>query len=533
MIGDRLGKWVIFKELGRGGMGRVFLAQEELTGRQAALKVLAAELAKEVGFLQRFQREIESLSRLEHPNIVRFFESGCENGHYFYAMEYVEGYNLDQILDKQGRLPWNDVLDIALQVAAALRHVHDHGIIHRDLKPSNLIRSTAGQIKLTDFGIAKVFAAVHLTATGGIVGTAEFLSPEQAAGKVVGKRSDLYCLGCVLYMLLTGRPPFVGNTYVELLHKHRYGQFDRPQKFVPDLPAEVDEIICQLLEKDPDKRPRDAMVLFKQLDTIRERLERQAHVTSADNRDAKTQAENRSDKVSSNDLPGPATLMSRLVRAELEEQNRGGIASRFFNRPVVLALILLACIGLLTWKLWPLSQDELYQRGAKLMESESLYDMQTAWREYLEPLERNYPDHPYKAEVAALRAKWEVARAPAAAPSSEAQRFFQQGELLQKQGNPGAAQAVWTNLIAVFGEVESEKEWVSRARRALAEMEKDGSNKDRWISVRAALDRAKELHRQGKIDDAKRIWQGIEQLYASDPAAKDYVAEALQNLKRQ
>src|SRR5438552_1775262 len=139
MIGDRLGKWVIFKELGRGGMGRVYLAQEELTGRQAALKVLAAELAQEVGFLHRFQREIETLSRLDHPNIVRFFESGYENGVYFYAMEYVEGMSLEQILDKQSRLAWPDVLDVALQVTPALRHVHDHGVIHRDLKPSNLL----------------------------------------------------------------------------------------------------------------------------------------------------------------------------------------------------------------------------------------------------------------------------------------------------------------------------------------------------------------------------------------------------------
>src|SRR4029077_12605381 len=112
---------------------------------------------------------------------------------------YVEGLNLDQILSRQSRLLWKDVLDVALQVSQALRHVHDHGIIHRDIKPSNLILNATGQVKLTDFGIAKVFAATHLTATGGIVGTAEFLSPEQAAGKVVGKRSDLYCLGCVLY----------------------------------------------------------------------------------------------------------------------------------------------------------------------------------------------------------------------------------------------------------------------------------------------------------------------------------------------
>src|SRR5437868_9257726 len=170
MIGDRLGKWVIFQELGRGGMGRVFLAQEELTGRQAALKVLAGELAQEVGFLQRFQREIDTLSKLEHPNIVRFYEAGFENGLYFYAMEYVEGQNLEQLLEVQGKLPWSEVLDIALQVTPAIRHVHDHGIIHRDLKPSNLIRSSDGKIKLTDFGIAKVFASTHLTATAGIAG---------------------------------------------------------------------------------------------------------------------------------------------------------------------------------------------------------------------------------------------------------------------------------------------------------------------------------------------------------------------------
>ena len=116
MIGDRLGKWVIFKELGRGGMGRVYLAQEELTGRQAAIKVLSSELAQEIGFLQRFQREIETLSKLDHPNIVRFYESGFDNGLYYYAMEYVEGQSLEQILDQQGRLDWRDVLYVALQV---------------------------------------------------------------------------------------------------------------------------------------------------------------------------------------------------------------------------------------------------------------------------------------------------------------------------------------------------------------------------------------------------------------------------------
>ncbi len=148
--------------------------------------------------------------------IVRFYESGQENAKYFYAMEYIDGQSLDEILIAQGALPWSEVLDIALQICPALRHVHDHGIIHRDIKPPNIMRTTQGVIKLTDFGIAKVFAGQHLTATGGVIGTAEFLSPEQAAGKPVSKRSDLYSLGVVLYTLLTGKTPFSGRLRISI-----------------------------------------------------------------------------------------------------------------------------------------------------------------------------------------------------------------------------------------------------------------------------------------------------------------------------
>src|SRR5258706_486563 len=139
------------------------------------------------------------------------------------------------------------------------------GIIHRDLKPSNLLRAPDGKVKLTDFGIAKVFAGTHLTATGGVVGTAEYLSPEQATGKPVTKRSDLYSLGVVLYTLLTGRTPFRGEV-MELLHKHRFGQYEQIRRIVPEVPYDMEEIVVQLLEKDPERRPGDAMMLHKQLD---------------------------------------------------------------------------------------------------------------------------------------------------------------------------------------------------------------------------------------------------------------------------
>src|SRR5262249_22177513 len=224
---------------------------------------------------------IETLSQLSHPNIVRFYESGMENGLYFYAMEYVEGQSLEEILHEQRRLPWREVLDIALQICPAVKHVHDHGIIHRDLNPPNLLRTPTGQIKLMDFGIAKVFASSHLTATGGVVGTAEFLSPEQAAGKPVTKRSDLYSLGVVLYTLLTGRTPLEGTSFVDLLHKHRYAQFDPPQRIVPEIPYEINDLVCQLLEKDPAKRPPDCLVLGRQLEAIKKKLGRKGSLTKA------------------------------------------------------------------------------------------------------------------------------------------------------------------------------------------------------------------------------------------------------------
>ena len=222
--------------------------------------------------------------------------------------------------------------------------------------------------------------------------------------------------------------------------------------------------------------------------------------------------------------------MSRLVRAELDNHQHGGMVSRFFNRPLVLIVILFACIGILTWKLWPLSERELYERGAKLMETGSLYDMKYAWTEYLGPLEERYPDHAYQNELADFRLKWEAAKAPQ--QPSEAQRFFQQGELLQKQGNHAGAQHLWRNLIDAFGEVKADKEWVSRARKSLADSERTDAKKDCWKFVRPALDRAKELHEQGKIADAERIWIGIEQLYRNDPAAADILLEVQRARKK-
>jgi len=529
MLGERLGKWVIYKELGRGGMGRVYLAQEEIGGRQAALKVLAAELAQEGGFLQRFQREIETLAQLDHPHIVRFYESGFENGLYFYAMEYVDGQSLEDVLVREGRLPWKEVLDIALQVCPALKHVHDHGIIHRDLKPANILRNSTGVVKLTDFGIAKVFAQGHLTATGGVVGTAEYLSPEQAAGKPVTKRSDLYSFGAVLYTLLTGRPPFVGETFIDLLHKHRYAQFDPPRQIIPELPYEMDEVVCQLLKKDPAERPPDCLVLGRRLDAIRSKLERKSNPTRDAGADVGTVAENAVSSVNLEDGPGPATLMSRLMRQELDRMHRGGPIAQMLDRWFVVLPLFLLVMAILAWTFWPPGPEALFERGAALMQSSDPGEWERAWRDYLEPLERNHPDHPHQAEVEEFRKRIEAHRhlVEAGLPTTEGQRLYQIGDKLRQDGKYADARRLWLNLATVFQNVDSEKEWVRKAQKSVADLDKAAADKQRLAPVWAALEQAAALRDQGKMDQAEAIWRGIEELYQNDPAA----AEVLDKIK--
>jgi serine/threonine-protein kinase len=254
---EKLGPYRLDAEVGRGGMGVVYRATHSETGQAVAIKVLPAELARDGGFADRFAREISSLQKLSHPNIVKLIEPGEDQGYQYYVMEFVQGRPLDKVIAADRRLPWQRAVELAIQICHGLKHAHDHGIIHRDLKPANLLITDDDTVKLTDFGIAKVFAGTAITATGGIIGTPEYMSPEQGDSRPITRRSDLYSLGVVLYAMLTGRAPFLGRSMAELLNLHRYGQFDRPMAIVPEIPSWLDELVCQLLEKDPEKRPPD------------------------------------------------------------------------------------------------------------------------------------------------------------------------------------------------------------------------------------------------------------------------------------
>jgi serine/threonine-protein kinase len=519
MIGVRLGSWVIEEEIGRGGMGTVYRARREPPGGEgpsvAAIKVLAAELAVELGFQQRFQREIDILRQLEHPNIVRFLDSGAENGRYWYAMELIDGDSFENLRDVRGRLPWQQVLELAWQITPALKHAHDRGVIHRDIKPSNLLLAAEGVIKLTDFGIASLFASPHLTVTGGIIGTPEYLSPEQAAGKPVTRRSDLYSLGVVLYTLTTGNTPFVGE-HLDLLQKHRFGQYERPSRLITDLHPDFEEIIASLLEKEPGKRPADAGVLFRQLDRLKKKLDRQTQAPSETVR---------SDPwVSGSE--GPATLMSRLMRQELESQNRPGPIRRVIEQPAILLTLFILCVGTLVWTFWPLSAKGLYERGAALMASEDPDDWEKAWKKYLGYLENKYPNNLYQDELKAFRQKLDDHLAEVQAGErgrtyrrvSEGQWFYERAMRFRMRGDEESAREILEALIDAYSEVPAEKLWVRRAERELKRREVLKTDKD-WQSLQSALKRARALAEEGKHAQADTIRAALEELYHDDQAA--------------
>ena len=266
---SQLGPYRILRQLGRGGMGAVYEAEDMESGDHVAVKVLAAHLSEDPGISSRFLAEIETLKNLRSPGIVRLLSFGEQDGQPFFAMELVRGRSLDQLLREGTRFDWRTTVDTAIAVTRALKSAHDHGVIHHDLKPGNLLVTDDGTVKLADFGIAKLFGGDAHTAQGNFVGTADYMAPEQASGKLVDQRVDLYALGLVMFAMLAGRPPFRGLHLSEVIEKQRKEKPPRIASLVEDVPAELDELIDRLLAKKPATRPPNALALGRLLAAIR------------------------------------------------------------------------------------------------------------------------------------------------------------------------------------------------------------------------------------------------------------------------
>jgi serine/threonine-protein kinase len=264
-------RYRVISRIGSGGMADVFCAEDSQLGRRVAVKVLHQRFAEDAEFVERFRREASSAAALSHPNVVAVFDRGEWEGSYYIAMEYLPGRSLKELIREQGALAPLSAIDITSQVLEAARFAHRRGVVHRDIKPLNVIVDDEGRVKVTDFGIARAGAS-EITQTGSILGTAQYLSPEQAQGHAVGPQSDLYAIGILLYELLTGHVPFDAESVVAIALKQVGETAPVPSSVNPMVTPELDAIVARALAKDPAARYADADEFLAALDAERTRL---------------------------------------------------------------------------------------------------------------------------------------------------------------------------------------------------------------------------------------------------------------------
>jgi beta-lactam-binding protein with PASTA domain len=349
------GRYRIVRKLGSGGMADVYLAEDEELGRRIAIKILNDRHANDEQFVERFRREAKNAAGLSHPNIVSIYDRGEAEGTYYIAMEYLDGRNLKELVVARGPLPIGDAIDATRQVLAALRFAHRKGVVHRDIKPHNVMADADGRLKVTDFGIARAGAS-QMTEAGSIIGTAQYLSPEQARGSAVDQRSDLYSVGIVLYEMLTGTVPFTGESPVEIAMRHLSDTPQPPSIQRPDIPPDLDMIVLRALAKNPEDRFQTA----EEMDAELERVARGAGVTT-ETADAATAVLS---GAALDTAPTAITPMRRPPAAARQSYRYAEPPPR--KRPFwpwLLALLLVVLAGLAGWYAYGKIQHSLSSSG--------------------------------------------------------------------------------------------------------------------------------------------------------------------------
>ena len=325
------GRYGIQSTLGGGGMAKVYLAHDEVLGRDVAIKILRDQYAEDAEFAERFKREARSAASLSHPNIVAVYDRGvAEDGTSYIAMEHVPGGSLKERISQDGALDVDSAIGMALQITYALEAAHGRGVIHRDIKPHNVLLTSAGDAKVADFGIARAAAYTSISQTSLVLGTASYMSPEQALGEPVDPRSDLYSLGVVLYEMLTGELPFTADNPVAVSMKHVNEPLRPPQEVNPEIPQDLDAIVTKLLSKKAEDRYAGATELAEDLRRVRDGLPPLA-IAPVETGTRPTRVETRQT------VPPPPPVPTRRRRRKSPA------------RTLAVVLLLLALLGGLAW----------------------------------------------------------------------------------------------------------------------------------------------------------------------------------------
>ncbi|MDA1230366.1 MAG: serine/threonine-protein kinase [Planctomycetota bacterium] len=390
MTERRIGPFILGRQIGAGGMGIVYLATYTETGKQVALKVLPPSLSDDEKLLKRFEREIGILKRLKHPNIVKYYGGGTHQGQRWYAMEYIDGGSLFDILQKRKRLTWDQAIQVGRQLTAALEHAHNAGIIHRDLKPGNLFVSKKGHIKLGDFGIARDTEATALTAAGKTIGTYAYMAPEQIHGNAaISRKTDLYATGCLLYELLTGETPFVSTNPAELLMMHLNDYpYNLHEKNV-DCPLALDQLVERLLQKDQEDRPFDALAVNTELEQILKSGDDPVSDISHEALHSPGASKSNSESVSIDPVTGDVTVKKKKKKDQ----------SQFYEKTWFLLAFLGLLIAVGVWLSLPAGEDTLYIKAKEAMSTEDPVAHFDARGKYLRPYMERFPQGKYASEM--------------------------------------------------------------------------------------------------------------------------------------
>lgn len=359
MIGHTLGgRYELLARVGGGGMALVYKARDILLNRNVAVKVLRQQFTHDDDFVKRFRREAQAAASLSHPNIVSIYDVGQIDDTHYIVMEFIDGSNLNEIIRERAPLQTDEAVRIAAQICDALEHAHHNQIIHRDIKPHNILIGNNGRVKVTDFGIARAVTSSTITQTGSVIGSVHYFSPEHAKGVATGEKSDLYSLGIVLYQMLTGRLPFLGESPISVALKHLQEPFEQPRQVNPHIPQSVENIILRAMRKNPQERYQSANEMFKDLETCMQpqRLNEPARHYESDEEDEedKTKVVPAIRPDMRNTIEAPAVKVSseeESWNADDDEKKRKWVL------PTVLGVLAVVLIGVLIWAVSALKQQ--------------------------------------------------------------------------------------------------------------------------------------------------------------------------------
>jgi serine/threonine protein kinase len=522
-----IGPFELEEKLGAGGMGTVYKAKYTKTGQYVALKLLTPGLEEDEKLVARFNRELEILKKLKHPNIVQCYGGGRLGKQRFYAMELVSGGTLSEVLRDKVRFPWETVLEFGLQICAALEHAHENGVVHRDLKPANLIiDKKSGRLKLADFGLARITDATQLTAAGKTLGTFAYMAPEQITGSSpISPKTDLYALGIVLYELLTGKAPFTGESTGELLMSHLSKKLPRICTQVLDCPIWFEKVIFHLVEKDPKNRPRDAMATAQALLEVRDKV---AHGASMAEHTVTGEPTNIS--LNTESQSGTDEAKNLLKRRKKKKVDNSPLWEQTW--------FLASCLGglalLITYLMWPLGEDALYARAEVLMKSEELQTRQKAKSEYLDEMLRRFPDGKHAESAKEFLENLETDRAEdllmakikKKRVTEEIEKQFEEAYNFERFGDRVSAIETYESLATFYRDQEKAAPICNLARRRVAELQMNGAAtlSERATLIAKKIEEADKLDGSGDEVGAKAIWNSLLNLYSKNKELKQRMA---------